>query len=138
MSDNIEDSNESFFNFNDTITKELVHELKLHRVVGFHENILHVYGVTTYDEDRNDQYLLVLEYADGGNYTPGFTLQKYNAVEISQGLREKVVPNTPSDYSNLYTECWNTTHAMEREWKQMANRVMTVSFNHQANNNQAL
>jgi hypothetical protein len=25
------------------------------------------------------------------------------AVEISQGLREKVVPDTPSDYSNLYT-----------------------------------
>ncbi|CAB4481184.1 unnamed protein product [Rhizophagus irregularis] len=87
MSDNIEDSNESFFNFNDTITKELVHELKLHRVVGFHENILHVYGVTTYDEDRNDQYLFVLEYADGG------TLQNY--------LKENFLDLTWSDKLNL-------------------------------------
>ncbi|GBC37022.2 kinase-like domain-containing protein [Rhizophagus irregularis DAOM 181602=DAOM 197198] len=30
------------------------------------------------------------------------------AVEISQGLREKIVPETPSDYVNLYTECWNS------------------------------
>ncbi|CAB5193107.1 unnamed protein product [Rhizophagus irregularis] len=133
MSDNIEDSNESFFNFNDTITKELVHELKLHRVVGFHENILHVYGVTTYDEDRNDQYLFVLEYADGGNYTPGFTLQKYNAVEISQGLREKVVPNTPSDYSNLYTECWNSEPVFRPTMKKVVERLkLMISTNQSA------
>ncbi|PKK76715.1 kinase-like protein [Rhizophagus irregularis] len=247
----------SFFNFNDTITKELVHELKLHRVVGFHENILHVYGVTTYDEDRNDQYLLVLEYADGGtlqNYLKenfldltwsdklnlalqlsyavsclhdeeiihldlhsknimvhqnivkladlgltkrieeGFKLQsklfgiipyvdpkrfsrqKNNnktryplnkksdvysigmllweissgqppfytddelydidlAVEISQGLREKVVPNTPSDYSNLYTECWNSEPVFRPTMKKVVERLkLMISTNQSASN----
>ncbi|UZO03058.1 uncharacterized protein OCT59_023471 [Rhizophagus irregularis] len=29
------------------------------------------------------------------------------ATQISQGYREKIVPNTPINYSNLYTECWN-------------------------------
>ncbi|RIA89788.1 hypothetical protein C1645_824310 [Glomus cerebriforme] len=27
--------------------------------------------------------------------------------EITQGRRETIVPDTPNDYSNLYTECWN-------------------------------
>ncbi|GET04623.1 kinase-like domain-containing protein [Rhizophagus clarus] len=27
--------------------------------------------------------------------------------EISQGLREKVVPNTPKDYIKIYTRCWD-------------------------------
>ncbi|CAB4407730.1 unnamed protein product [Rhizophagus irregularis] len=195
----------SFFNFNDTITKELVHELKLHRVVGFHENILHVYGVTTYDEDRNDQYLLVLEYADGGtlqNYLkenfldltwsdklnlalqlsyavsclhdeeiihldlhsknimvhqnivkladlgltkrieeggqpPFYTDDElYDidlAVEISQGLREKVVPDTPSDYSNLYTECWNSEPVFRPTMKKVVERLkLMISTNQSA------
>ncbi|CAB4379571.1 unnamed protein product [Rhizophagus irregularis] len=26
--------------------------------------------------------------------------------EILYGRREKIIPNTPNDYSNLYTECW--------------------------------
>uniref|UniRef100_U9TCQ1 Protein kinase domain-containing protein n=1 Tax=Rhizophagus irregularis (strain DAOM 181602 / DAOM 197198 / MUCL 43194) TaxID=747089 RepID=U9TCQ1_RHIID len=26
---------------------------------------------------------------------------------ISQGRREEIIPDTPSDYSTLYTECWN-------------------------------
>ncbi|EXX52387.1 kinase-like domain-containing protein [Rhizophagus irregularis DAOM 181602=DAOM 197198] len=29
------------------------------------------------------------------------------ALEISQGLRETIVPNTPVEYSNLYIECWD-------------------------------
>ncbi|CAB4385491.1 unnamed protein product [Rhizophagus irregularis] len=27
--------------------------------------------------------------------------------EILRGRREEIIPNTPNDYSNLYTECWN-------------------------------
>ncbi|CAB4477924.1 unnamed protein product [Rhizophagus irregularis] len=29
------------------------------------------------------------------------------AIEISQGLREEPIPNTPEDYIKIYTECWN-------------------------------
>ncbi|CAB5198269.1 unnamed protein product [Rhizophagus irregularis] len=35
-------------------------------------------------------------------------LQIYKlTMEISQGLREKPIPNTPEDYIKIYTECWN-------------------------------
>ena len=36
-------------------------------------------------------------------YAEGETYDIDLAVEISQGLRETVVPNTPIDYANLYT-----------------------------------
>ncbi|EXX63134.1 uncharacterized protein OCT59_023770 [Rhizophagus irregularis] len=29
------------------------------------------------------------------------------AVEISQGLREKIIPGTPENYVKIYTRCWN-------------------------------
>ncbi|CAI2188534.1 9966_t:CDS:2 [Funneliformis geosporum] len=29
------------------------------------------------------------------------------AIAISQGLREKIVPDTPEEYANIYTECWD-------------------------------
>ncbi|PKY62039.1 kinase-like protein, partial [Rhizophagus irregularis] len=29
------------------------------------------------------------------------------ALEISQGLREEPIPDTPEDYVDIYTECWN-------------------------------
>ncbi|CAB4477923.1 unnamed protein product [Rhizophagus irregularis] len=36
--------------------------------------------------------------------------EKYDvdlAIEISQGLREELISNTPEDYIKIYTECWN-------------------------------
>ncbi|CAB4388490.1 unnamed protein product [Rhizophagus irregularis] len=36
--------------------------------------------------------------------------EKYDidlAIEISQGLREEPIPDTPEDYIKIYTECWN-------------------------------
>ncbi|CAB5302771.1 unnamed protein product [Rhizophagus irregularis] len=40
-----------------------------------------------------------------------FEDESYDAglvMRILQGYRETIVPNTPSDYSKLYTECWNS------------------------------
>ncbi|POG68360.1 kinase-like domain-containing protein [Rhizophagus irregularis DAOM 181602=DAOM 197198] len=55
-----------FFNF-DTITKEIVNELKLHREMDFHENIIRFYGITSeIQSDDSKRYLLVMEYADNG------------------------------------------------------------------------
>ncbi|RGB36605.1 kinase-like domain-containing protein [Rhizophagus diaphanus] len=55
-----------FFNF-DTIIKEIVNELKLHREMDFHENIIRFYGITSeIQSDDSKRYLLVMEYADSG------------------------------------------------------------------------
>ncbi|CAB4415462.1 unnamed protein product [Rhizophagus irregularis] len=40
-------------------------------------------------------------------YTKGETYDVDLAIEISQGLREEPIPNTPEDYIKIYTECWN-------------------------------
>ncbi|CAI2194130.1 3454_t:CDS:2, partial [Funneliformis geosporum] len=29
------------------------------------------------------------------------------AIEISQGLRERIVPGSSKDYVNIYTGCWD-------------------------------
>ncbi|GES82577.1 kinase-like domain-containing protein [Rhizophagus clarus] len=55
---------------NDEITlKEVVKELKLHRNVDFHENIVRIFGVTKEETNENHsmrRYSFVLEYADNG------------------------------------------------------------------------
>ncbi|PKY49351.1 kinase-like protein, partial [Rhizophagus irregularis] len=55
----------SFINHKSTL-KEVVNELKLHRTVNIHDNILRFY-----DDHQMNNYILVLEYADSG------TLESY-------------------------------------------------------------
>ncbi|CAB4388466.1 unnamed protein product [Rhizophagus irregularis] len=171
----------SFFNLDDVIAKEIVHELKLQRDIQFQNNIIKFYGIAKFDpENQNSQsnnFLLVMEYADSGplkdylkeNFNNLTWNDKYNfayqlacavsclhnegivhrdlhsvfplneksdiysigvlfweissgqppfyskgeqydidlALEISQGLREEPVPDTPEDLVEIYTECWN-------------------------------
>ncbi|CAB5366718.1 unnamed protein product [Rhizophagus irregularis] len=50
-------------------TAQIVKELKLHKLVNLHENILRFYGYTKIDTDavyQMNKYCLVLEYADSG------------------------------------------------------------------------
>ncbi|RGB29908.1 kinase-like domain-containing protein [Rhizophagus diaphanus] len=62
----------SLLDMNPIAVKELAHELKLHRDVDFHDNIISFYGITQENSnDKSKSYLLVMEYADGG------TLQNY-------------------------------------------------------------
>ncbi|POG77710.1 kinase-like domain-containing protein, partial [Rhizophagus irregularis DAOM 181602=DAOM 197198] len=60
----------SFFNLDDVIAKEIVHELKLQRDIQFQNNIIKFYGIAKFDpENQNSQsnnFLLVMEYADSG------------------------------------------------------------------------
>ncbi|GES80260.1 kinase-like domain-containing protein [Rhizophagus clarus] len=51
------------FNRDRTTLKEVVNEIKLHKKVDFHENIIRFYGVTIVMKTK---YALVLEYADSG------------------------------------------------------------------------
>ncbi|UZO21745.1 uncharacterized protein OCT59_014130 [Rhizophagus irregularis] len=49
--------------------KEVVNEIKLHKRVDFHRNILRVHGITRMESDtihQANEYSLVLEYADSG------------------------------------------------------------------------
>ncbi|GBC03498.1 hypothetical protein RclHR1_05150008 [Rhizophagus clarus] len=60
----------SFFDLNNTTIKEISNELDLHRDVDFHNNVIRFYGITVSDQDLGDKmknYLLVMEYADGGS-----------------------------------------------------------------------
>ncbi|EXX78162.1 Pho85p [Rhizophagus irregularis DAOM 197198w] len=57
------------FNNDKTTLKEVVNEIKLHKRVDFHENILQLYGITKIEETVQQTYTLVLEYADSGTLT---------------------------------------------------------------------
>uniref|UniRef100_U9U3E1 Protein kinase domain-containing protein n=1 Tax=Rhizophagus irregularis (strain DAOM 181602 / DAOM 197198 / MUCL 43194) TaxID=747089 RepID=U9U3E1_RHIID len=59
---------------------------------------------------KSDVYsigVLLWEISSG---RPPFCNEPYDvglAMEILHGLREKPIPNTPDDYTKLYTDCWN-------------------------------
>ncbi|GBC22559.2 kinase-like domain-containing protein [Rhizophagus irregularis DAOM 181602=DAOM 197198] len=93
--------------------KEIVRELKIQREVDFHDNIIRCYGVTKLESENHNNYRLVMEYADGVHrdlHSCNILDEEYDvglAVEISQGLRETVVPDTPEEYVKIYTKCWD-------------------------------
>ncbi|CAB4421725.1 unnamed protein product [Rhizophagus irregularis] len=116
------------FNNDKTTLKEVVNEIKLHKRVDFHENILQLYGITKIDEIVQQTYTLVLEYADSGTLTTylneHFNELKWNdkcqlALQLASAvaymhecdiihcdLHAEIIVGTPVNYSNLYTECW--------------------------------
>ncbi|GBC22104.2 kinase-like domain-containing protein [Rhizophagus irregularis DAOM 181602=DAOM 197198] len=61
----------SFFNFNEFTLEKIVCELKRQTDVNVHHNIIRFYGITKLNSeneiDQSKNYLLVMEYADGGN-----------------------------------------------------------------------
>ncbi|CAB4495560.1 unnamed protein product [Rhizophagus irregularis] len=67
--------------------------------------------MTKLESEDYDNYWVVMEYADGGIvHRDLHSCEQYEiglALEISQGLRETVVPNTPEEYVKIYTKCWD-------------------------------
>ncbi|GBB93164.1 hypothetical protein RclHR1_02120016 [Rhizophagus clarus] len=61
-------------------------------------------------DEKSDVYsigILLWEISSG---EPPFFNESYDqclAIQILQGLREKPIPDTPEDYVNIYTGCWN-------------------------------
>ncbi|POG80764.1 kinase-like domain-containing protein [Rhizophagus irregularis DAOM 181602=DAOM 197198] len=45
------------------------------------------------------------------------------SLDISQGTREKIIPDTPIDYSKLYTECWDGNPDNRPNMKEVLNRL---------------
>ncbi|CAB4438246.1 unnamed protein product [Rhizophagus irregularis] len=93
---------ENFKNIQE-IGSEIINEIELQRNLDFHNNIIRFYGITKHESNTENilnptkDYLLVMEYADSGIVHR----------DLHSCRREIIVPNTPNDYSNLYTECWN-------------------------------
>ncbi|UZO08236.1 uncharacterized protein OCT59_028494 [Rhizophagus irregularis] len=54
------------FNYEKQTLNEVVKELKLHRSVNYHENIIRLYGITRVEIGTIQKYSFVLEYADSG------------------------------------------------------------------------
>ncbi|GBC10195.1 hypothetical protein RclHR1_09420003 [Rhizophagus clarus] len=55
------------FNYKLATLKQFVNEIKLHKKVDFHENIIRLYGITTVENTNAiKKWALVLEYADSG------------------------------------------------------------------------
>ncbi|CAB4388133.1 unnamed protein product [Rhizophagus irregularis] len=60
----------SFFSLDNITMKEIVRELKIQREVDLHDNIIRCYGITKFESENHDNginYMLVMEYADGGS-----------------------------------------------------------------------
>ncbi|CAB4434794.1 unnamed protein product [Rhizophagus irregularis] len=106
---------------NNVTVKEIVHELKIHRKVDYHDNIIRCHGITSTEYHNNNNYMLVMEYAnsacavsclhnEGIIHRDLHSGEQYDVdliLEISQGLRETVVPGTPEEYVKIYTKCWD-------------------------------
>ncbi|CAB4474494.1 unnamed protein product [Rhizophagus irregularis] len=92
----------SFISLNNLTMKEIVRELKIQRKVDFHDNIISCYGITKLESENHNNYRGQPPfYVEDEEYDIGL------AVEILQGLRETVVPDTPEEYIKIYTKCWD-------------------------------
>ncbi|POG81256.1 kinase-like domain-containing protein [Rhizophagus irregularis DAOM 181602=DAOM 197198] len=74
---NLKNSEQQFalksFKLNNTSKEEIINELKILLKVDFHNNIIRFFGITksesghSLENHNNKNYMLVMEYADGGN-----------------------------------------------------------------------
>ncbi|CAB4415715.1 unnamed protein product [Rhizophagus irregularis] len=147
----------SLLDMNPIAIKELVNELKLHRDVNFHDNIISFHGIT--QENPNDKlksYLLVMEYADASELSSAVLclhdegiihcdLHSCNVLvrnhtvklanfgfsrridEVSRSLRETPIPHTPREYVDIYTECWNGVPEKRPTMQQVVAKLKTIS-----------
>ncbi|CAI2175114.1 11052_t:CDS:2 [Funneliformis geosporum] len=60
-------------------------------------------------------------------YSVGVLLWEISsAIEITGGLREKVVPGTPEDYVNIYTACWDKEPDYRPTMSKVADRLNSI------------
>ncbi|CAB5200367.1 unnamed protein product [Rhizophagus irregularis] len=86
---------------NNITIKEIIRELKIQREVDFHDNFIRCYGITKLESENENNYCGKPPfYVEDEQYDIGL------ALEISQGLRETIVPDTPDEYVKIYTRCW--------------------------------
>ncbi|CAB5363636.1 unnamed protein product [Rhizophagus irregularis] len=96
-----------FYNLNNVTVKEIVHELKIHRKVDYHDNIIRCYGITSTEYHNNNNYMLVMEYANSACAVSCLHKEGIIHRDLHSGHRETVVPGTPEEYVKIYTKCWD-------------------------------
>ncbi|GES97356.1 kinase-like domain-containing protein [Rhizophagus clarus] len=83
--------------------------------------------------EKSDIYsvgILLWEISSGKPPFDNKSYDIYLAINISQGLRETPIPNTPEDYVKIYTDCWNN----EPDSRPTINQVITKLKDFQNNN----
>ncbi|CAB4495540.1 unnamed protein product [Rhizophagus irregularis] len=76
-------------------------KLKNQREVDYHDNIIRCHGITKFESTEYHVGIVHRDLHSGEQYDVGL------ALEILQGLRETVVPDTPENYVEIYTKCWD-------------------------------
>ncbi|GBB87797.1 hypothetical protein RclHR1_01430006 [Rhizophagus clarus] len=83
------------------------------------ESCLHNEGIVHHDlhsdntwssNERSDIYSVGVPFWEISSGQQPFSTEEYDielVLEISQGRREKPIPNTPENYIKIYTECWD-------------------------------
>ncbi|CAB4404303.1 unnamed protein product [Rhizophagus irregularis] len=115
------------------IKREIVNELKLQRDVDFHDNIIRFHGITkpvSEDKKMKDYHLYKMAHqlacAVLCLHDEGIVHNDLNSfMEISGGLRETIVPNTPTDYVKLYEECWDSEPSKRPNMEEVVKRLKT-------------
>ncbi|UZO15684.1 uncharacterized protein OCT59_007101 [Rhizophagus irregularis] len=91
----------SFFNVDDVIAKEIVHEWTKKNKNS---------NQTCSFNEKCDIYSVGVLFWEISSGQPPFAAEEYDidlALEISQGRREEPIPNAPENYIKIYTECWD-------------------------------
>ncbi|CAB4480729.1 unnamed protein product [Rhizophagus irregularis] len=111
-------------------TQKIVNEINLYKKVDLHPNVLKFHGITKIETDlihHIDNYSLVLEYADSADYDL--------AHEIMDGRRENDVKGTPTEYINLYRECWKNEHNERPDIHKVVSTLRAIISHEQKDNN---
>ncbi|CAB4387502.1 unnamed protein product [Rhizophagus irregularis] len=85
---------------------------------------------------KSDIYSIGIVLWEISSGQPPFCNKSYDinlAMELSQGLREKPIPNTPENYINIYTDCWNNEPDNRPTIKQVFTRLNTIVLDFQQN-----
>ncbi|EXX57134.1 uncharacterized protein OCT59_024735 [Rhizophagus irregularis] len=88
-------------------------------------NLMQPYSLS----EKSDVYsigVLLWEISSGQLPFKGESYDASLVMQISKGYREKIISDTPIDYSNLYTECWNGEPKNRPSMNQVVDKLKSI------------